>query len=173
MFLYGGSKRSFPHTSLEQLKVLRPAAWSAIARLNVWNQSSLSPKELSETERSHAWSDCMTVLVSTYNTNTCKQLWKCSLPCWESDGNIADLYPERVEHIVYDRFTDLQTHENTYTVLNTIWITPNLMESTNYILFSTCLTKKQIWSAETCCCLTFIPLKVSVFFSLYLPSCWG
>jgi len=46
------------------------------------------------------------------SVDTCKELWKCSLPCWEGDGNLADFYSERVEHIVYNRFTDLQTHEN-------------------------------------------------------------
>lgn len=46
----------FPTSLQGPPNVQSPAAWSAMARLSVWNQSSLSPTELKRnTEIQHAW----------------------------------------------------------------------------------------------------------------------
>lgn len=51
--------------------VQRPAAWSARARLNVWNQSSLSPTEL----RRETHKQSHLILLWTYSLESDRQLW--------------------------------------------------------------------------------------------------
>lgn len=97
--------------------VQSPAAWSAMARLSVWNQSSLSPTELKGETANHTWRSSKAWHLQ-YRVKQEKRslvpshcsfqdmVVRCS-PGWESDGDVRHLDPEAVQYVVEDRFAHL------------------------------------------------------------------
>lgn len=99
------SRNAFKISPLASLQgppnVQSPAAWSAMARLSVWNQSSRSPTELETPKKTE------TPLISQRFGQFYHLMQSLFLPCRQCNGDVRNFDPETVQHVIDDRFAHL------------------------------------------------------------------